>query len=92
MQRDKQLLSVIQTIPSLANASSSSDSEDSPPSQVANSTTTQTMQLKILKLSQDMQLEMKKGNKSKYEPRKGPFQKTPDNQTKLKRWNTSYCY
>ena len=58
MQRNEQLLSVIQAILSLADTFSSSDSEDSPLSQVANSVTTQNAQLEILKLLQDAKIEM----------------------------------
>lgn len=93
-QRDEQLLSVIQSIPSLAETSSSSDSDDTPPSQIANSVITQNTQLEILKLLQDIRQDMIKGNQQqKREPRKGPFKKTPDDQTQPKRWNTShYCW
>jgi len=90
-QRDEQLLSVIQSIPSLAETSSSSDSDDTPPSQIANSVITQNTQLEILKLLQDIRQDMIKGNQQqKREPRKGPFKKTPDDQTQPKRRNTSY--
>ena len=75
-QRDEQLLSVIQSIPSLAETSSSSDSDDTPPSQIANSVITQNTQLEILKLLQDIRQDMIKGNQQqKREPRKGPFKK-----------------
>lgn len=92
-QRDEQLLSVIQAMPSLTDASSSSDSEDPPASQVANSITTNT-QLEILKLLQEIKLQMQNSNQApKRKPRKGPFHKVPDDQTKPRRSVISrYCW
>ena len=94
-ERDDQLFSVTQSITSLASASTSSDSEDSPQDQQANSITPQDTQLEILKLLHDLKVELKHSNSQapKREPKKGPFQKTPDNQTTPKRWNTRhYCW
>ena len=54
----------------------------------------QNTQLEILKLLQDLKAEMKLTNsKSRHQPKSGPYEKTPDDQTQPRRFNTKhYCW
>ena len=90
--RDSQLLSVMQSIPGLAETSSSSDSETSL-SHTANYTSSDTVQLEILKLLKELRADIKRESKqSKRDPKPGSNPKTPDDATK-KRWHTNkYCW
>ena len=93
-QRDTQLLSVLQSLPSMIDPSSSSDSDATPlslpPTQTANAISADKTQLEILKILQELKADMKSSNR-KY--KRTPNRKIPDNQTNPKRWtNKHYCW
>ena len=95
VQRDSEILSVLQSLPSLSRTSSSSDSEHSPPQQSVNALQDNT-QLEILKLLREIQMEMKRTNtqqKRPNQPQNVQYQKTPDDQVEPKRWvKKHYCW
>ena len=94
-QRDSEILSVLQSLPSLSRTSSSSDSEHAPPQQSVNALQDNT-QLEILKLLREIQMEMKRTNTQQKRPNQlqnVQYQKTPDDQVEPKRWvKKHYCW
>ena len=97
--RDSQLLSIKQSILSLAATSSSSNSDETPPAYAANSISSNIVQLEILKLLKELRADIKSSNhqpkpdlKPSLNLRRGPNLKTPDYVTK-KRWRVHhYCW
>ena len=93
-ERDTQLLSILQSLPSLTDTSSSSDSDSTPPplppTQAANYITADQTQLEILKILQELKADLKSSNRRF---RRNPNRKVPDDQTKPKRFSTKhYCW
>jgi hypothetical protein len=92
-QRDTQLLSVLQSLPSMIDPSSSSDSDATPlslpPTQTANAISADKTQLEILKILQELKVDMKSSNR-KY--KRTPNRKIPDNQTNPKHWTNKHYY